>query len=259
MGNYSQMIKQKLFWPLLFIVIFGLGCAIFVYQTYLRTPGSDRQKMGYALGMQVGDSIMKQGVEIDPASLGDAVRDVMAGRGPRMNKDELEKALRTYQESIQKGMAEAAGKNLKDVEAFLKTNAGRKEVTSTSSGLQYEVLKKGSGKQVVAGDLVQANFRGTLMNGTEIESTGRVGHPVELNVDKIIPGLHEGLQLMQEGSAYRFFVPPNLAYGPEPRPGVPGNSLLIYEIEIVKASQAPAKGEGEKSSSKAKDSSKKGK
>jgi FKBP-type peptidyl-prolyl cis-trans isomerase len=222
-----------------------LAAALVAY-VYFREPRTVPQKMGYVIGLQVAASLREQGVPIDGTALGSGVADGMNGAAPRLSKEELEEALRLYQTAAQQAAAERAGENLKAVEAFLRSNSLRKEVKSTASGLQYEILKGSEGESVLPGAVITANFNGKLMNGTEIESSAKAGHPVEIRVDQMIPGLKEGLLLMKAGSIYRFYLPPSLAYGNQARPGVPPNSLLIYEVEAVQVKTAPAASTGKK-------------
>jgi FKBP-type peptidyl-prolyl cis-trans isomerase len=121
-------------------------------------------------------------------------------------------------------------------EAFLKENAKKEGVKTTASGLQYKVLKEGSGKNPKATDTVQVNYRGTLTNGTEFDSSYKRGEPIEFPLNGVIPGWTEGVQLMKEGAKYQFFIPSKLAYGERGTPGgpIPGNAALIFEVELLK-------------------------
>jgi FKBP-type peptidyl-prolyl cis-trans isomerase len=244
------MLRNKWFLSgLAILVLIGGAAGAWMYVSKPRTP---KQKMGYSIGAQVGASLMRQGVEVDAAAVGAAVRDILAGGKMKLTDEELAQANREYQEAVQKVVAEEGKKNQQSSQAFLATNAQRKEVQTHESGLQIEVLKPGQGKRVGAVDTVLANFRGTLINGTEIESSAKgAGRALALKVDQLIPGLRIGLQLMTEDAVFRFFVPPNLAYGAQPRPGIPPESVLIYEIEIVKiqgAAPPPAPPADEKKS-----------
>lgn len=202
--------------------------------TAVRSP---EQKMAYALGAQVGMNIAGQGVPVDPEALSLAVKDVLSNSKVRLTEEELNAAFRAYQEASQKKMIENADKNRRDGAAFFKANALRKEVKSLPNGLQYEVIKAGTGRKITAADTVTAQFRGTLITGAEFESSARNGRPAELRVSQLIPGLQAGLTLMNEGSIFRFFLPPELAYQEQARPGIPPFSTLIFEIEALKASQ----------------------
>jgi FKBP-type peptidyl-prolyl cis-trans isomerase FkpA len=121
-------------------------------------------------------------------------------------------------------------------EKFLKENATKEGVKTTSSGLQYKVLKEGEGKQPKATDTVQVHYKGTLIDGTEFDSSYKRGEPIAFPLNRVIPGWTEGVQLMKEGSKYQFFIPSNLAYGERGTPGGPigPNETLIFEVELLK-------------------------
>lgn len=123
--------------------------------------------------------------------------------------------------------------NLKKAEEFLAKNAGEPNVMKTDSGLQYMVMKQGEGEKPVAASTVRVHYKGTLLDGTEFDSSYKRGEPAEFQVGGVIKGWQEALQLMSVGSQYKLFIPPDLAYGPQPRPGIPGNSLLIFEVELI--------------------------
>jgi len=121
-------------------------------------------------------------------------------------------------------------------EAFLKDNAKKEGVKTTASGLQYKVLKEGNGKSPKATDTVQVNYRGTLIDGKEFDSSYKRNEPAEFPLNGVIPGWTEGVQLMKEGAKYQFTIPSKLAYGERGTPGgpIPGNATLIFEIELLK-------------------------
>lgn len=123
---------------------------------------------------------------------------------------------------------------LQDGQRFLKENAGKPGVKTTPSGLQYQVLREGSGKSPKATDVVVVNYRGTLINGKEFDSSYKSGKPIEFPLNRVIPGWTEGVQLMKEGAKYEFFIPPNLAYGSRGAGGVIGpDETLIFEVELL--------------------------
>jgi FKBP-type peptidyl-prolyl cis-trans isomerase FkpA len=124
---------------------------------------------------------------------------------------------------------------LQDGERFLKENATKPGISTTSSGLQYKILKEGTGKSPKATDVVVVNYRGTLINGKEFDSSYKSGKPIEFPLNRVIPGWTEGVQLMKEGAKYEFFIPPSLAYGSRGAGGVIGpNETLIFEVELLK-------------------------
>jgi FKBP-type peptidyl-prolyl cis-trans isomerase FkpA len=124
---------------------------------------------------------------------------------------------------------------LENGQRFLKENAEKQGVKTTPSGLQYKVLREGSGKSPTAADIVVVNYRGTLINGKEFDSSYKGGQPIEFPLDRVIPGWTEGVQLMKEGAKYEFFIPSNLAYGPRGAGGAIGpDETLIFEVELLK-------------------------
>jgi FKBP-type peptidyl-prolyl cis-trans isomerase FkpA len=124
---------------------------------------------------------------------------------------------------------------LENGQRFLKENAEKPGVKTTSSGLQYKVLREGTGKSPKATDVVVVNYRGALINGKEFDSSHKAGRPIEFPLNRVIPGWTEGVQLMKEGAKYEFFIPSNLAYGPRGAGGVIGpDETLIFEVELPK-------------------------
>jgi FKBP-type peptidyl-prolyl cis-trans isomerase FkpA len=124
---------------------------------------------------------------------------------------------------------------LENGQHFLKENAAKQGVKTTPSGLQYKVLREGSGKSPTATDTVVVNYRGTLINGKEFDSSYKTGQPIEFPLNRVIPGWTEGVQLMKEGAKYEFYIPPNLAYGSRGAGGVIGpDETLIFEVELLK-------------------------
>ena len=128
-----------------------------------------------------------------------------------------------------------AQSGLQEGQRFLKENATKPGVSTTSSGLQYKVLKEGTGRSPKATDVVVVNYRGTLINGKEFDSSYKSGKPIEFPLNRVIPGWTEGVQLMKEGAKYEFYIPPNLAYGSRGAGGVIGpDETLIFEVELLK-------------------------
>lgn len=128
-----------------------------------------------------------------------------------------------------------AQSGLQGGQRFLKENATKPGVTTTASGLQYKVLKEGTGRSPKATDVVVVNYRGTLINGKEFDSSYKSGNPIEFPLNRVIPGWTEGVQLMKEGAKYEFYIPPNLAYGSRGAGGVIGpDETLIFEVELLK-------------------------
>jgi len=219
------------------LVLLAAGGGWLAYQKH-RPLTQPQETMAYALGIQVGRNLKKQEVPFDAAAVGRAISDVLNGNNLKLTEEEMNAALKAYQEAAQKVAGELAEKRKLENVAFFKTNALRKEVTTLPNGLQFEVIKSAKGKKLKLSDVVLANYRGTLTNGEEFDSSARGGRPVEFQVNQLIPGLQIGIPQMEEGAVYRFFVPPTLAYGNQARPGIPAESILIFEFEAVKVLKA---------------------
>jgi len=209
----------------------------------LKTP---RDKASYAVGMSIGMGLHRQGVPVDAALVSRGVRDAMTGAKPLLTDDEIKAVLTKLQNDVrtqqQAKMAEAQAAahtaglgNRKEGEAFLAANKTKEGVVTLPSGLQYKILKEGTGPKPTAADTVSCNYRGTLINGKEFDSSQKEGGPVSFPVSGVIKGWTEALQLMPVGSKWQLFIPADLAYGDTPRPGgdiTPGDTL-IFEVELV--------------------------
>jgi len=205
------------------------------------SPASDKEKLSYAIGMQVGTSLKGSLDEVkgdvDPAIVLRALTTVVNGGQTQMSIPEAQAVLQAYgkkrQEHMQVQQKVVAQKNLADGNAFLAANAKKPGVKTTPSGLQYQVIKQGAGPKPKATDSVKVNYVGTLLDGSTFDSSAKAGGPVQFQVDQVIPGWTEGLQLMNAGSKFVFWVPAKLGYGESPRgPGGP-NSMLKFEVELV--------------------------
>ncbi|MFC1643615.1 FKBP-type peptidyl-prolyl cis-trans isomerase [Chlamydiota bacterium] len=196
------------------------------------------QKISYAFGMDVGNSMKKLGVKMDMAAFIRGVEDSYKGNKIIMSAEEAKKVKEEFftkkKEEQKIEMEKKSGKNLKEGKKFLKKNKKKKGVVTTDSGLQYIVLKEGTGLNPDKADRVKVHYRGTLLDGTEFDSSYKRGTPAEFALSGVIPGWSEGVALMKEGSKYRFFIPPNLAYG-ERGAGrlIQPNSTLIFDVELL--------------------------
>jgi FKBP-type peptidyl-prolyl cis-trans isomerase len=203
---------------------------------------SDKGQASYAIGQQIGKNLKTQNIDIDPATLAVAMKDAMAGKSD-MKDDEIQKAMMKLQESAMKKQQESAEDNKKKSAEYLEKNKTAEGVKVTASGLQYKVLKEGDGPMPKKEDTVKCHYTGTLTNGEKFDSSVDRGQPAEFPVAGVIPGWTEALQMMKVGSKYQLFIPSELAYGASGRPGIPANSALVFEVElleIVKAAAAPA-------------------
>lgn len=191
---------------------------------------SETDTVGYALGVNIGSQIKTQFKDIDLDILAQAIKDAYAGN-TKISQAEAGPILQKYAESAQARMAE---ENLKEGEAFLAENAKRKEVTTTASGLQYEVLKEGTGEKPTTSSTVEVHYHGTLIDGTVFDSSVERGQPASFGVTQVIPGWTEALQLMTVGSKWKVFLPSSIAYGERGAGGSIGpNAALIFEVELL--------------------------
>lgn len=190
-------------------------------------------KLSYAWGLAMGRQLQGMGVkDLNADDFKDAVKAVYDGTEPAMKVEEAQKLIQDYLNDLQKkaeDAAKAAGK------AFLEENKKKEEVKETSSGLQYVVEKEGEGAQPTAEDEVTVHYTGKLLDGTVFDSSVNRGEPATFPLNRVIPGWTEGVQLMKEGSKFTFFIPSDLAYGPQGIPGaIPPHSTLIFDVELIK-------------------------
>lgn len=201
----------------------------------LDTP---KAKTSYAIGSDLGTKLKKQSIDVDPAILYRALQDVLSNRKPLMTDDEVHATLvdltNQMRQKAQAEAKEAGEKNKAEGDAFLAANKTKEGVVTLPDGLQYKILKAGDGKKPVATDTVVCNYRGTLVNGKEFDSSYKRNEPATFSVSGVIKGWTEALQLMPVGSKWQLFLPPDLAYGErQAGPDITPNSTLIFEVELV--------------------------
>jgi FKBP-type peptidyl-prolyl cis-trans isomerase FklB len=204
------------------------------------TLKTQKDKASYALGMKIGGDLRRQGVNVavDPAVVGRGLRDALGGSKTLLTEDEERAALTQLQTQVrgqQEAKAhEAGGTARKEGDAFLAVNKGKEGVTALPDGLQYKVLTPGSGPKPTANDTVTVNYRGTLLNGKEFDSSYKRGQPATFPVGGVIKGWTEALQLMPVGSKWQLFIPADLAYGDRGAGGDIGpGETLIFEVELL--------------------------
>jgi FKBP-type peptidyl-prolyl cis-trans isomerase FklB len=194
-----------------------------------------KQKRSYAIGADIGKNVggqlKAQSVELDPALVARGLRDALSGAKPAMTDEEVRATLTELRTQLQQKGAAAAKQ---EGEAFLVANKSKEGVVTLPSGLQYKILKEGDGKKPLATDTVQCNYRGTLINGAEFDSSAKHGGPAAFQVGGVIKGWTEALQLMPVGSKWQLFIPSDLAYGDRGMGrSIPPGSTLIFEVELV--------------------------
>ena len=197
-----------------------------------------KEKTSYALGMNLAENLKAQSVDIDPNILLKGMKDVLAGGKTLLTIDEEHATLLELQNGLRKAqtekMAKAGEKNKKEGDAFLAANKAKPGVVTLPSGLQYKILQTGTGPKPTAADSVSCNYRGTLIDGTEFDSSYKRGEPTTFPVSGVIKGWTEALQLMPVGSKWQLFVPAALAYGDRATSALIGpSSTLIFEVELV--------------------------
>ncbi len=200
------------------------------------------EKNSYCLGMDVGISFKNLPAEIDLDCLVDGIKDSFTGKELKIGKEEFQSLMESFQKKIQEEGAKAQEKlgaeSLKAGKAFLDDNKKKKDVVTTDSGLQYIVLDEGDGEIPMADDTVSVHYKGTLIDGTEFDSSIRRGEPTTFPVKGVIPGWTEALQLMKLNSKFRLFVPPELAYAERGAGNVIApHSVLVFEVELLEIKQ----------------------
>jgi FKBP-type peptidyl-prolyl cis-trans isomerase FklB len=218
-----------------------------------------KDKASYSIGLNIGTNFKRENVDLNPDALLAGVKDAISGSKPLLTPAEMREVMATWSKEISEKQKAVAEKNLADGEKFLAENAKKPGVKTTPSGLQYKVLKEGTGPQPKANDMVTVDYRGTLIDGQEFDSSYKRGHPATFPVNGVIPGWTEALQLMKVGSKYQLFIPPKLAYGDRAvGPELPANSTLLFDVELkgiepvptTSPSAAPAAAPSPKSPSK---------
>jgi len=192
-----------------------------------------KEKFSYAFGANIGSGLRRQAVDVDPAAFEQGLKDGLAGK-PALSEEEIKAAFNEMQAQMRTKEQAMAGDNLKAGEAFLEANKSKPGVVTLASGLQYKILVAGNGPKPRAVDTVVCNYRGTLIDGTEFDSSYKRGEPATFPLARVIKGWTEALQLMPVGSKWQLFVPASLAYGERsPGPEIPPNSTLIFEVELI--------------------------
>jgi len=220
-----------------------LSLAGFVFGQEKSTPLKDtKDKVSYSIGLNIGFNLKKQNVSINPDTFVLGLKDALAGK-PQMTDEQVKETMTAFEKEMIDKQKAAGVKNGADGEKFLAENKKKEGVKTTASGLQYKVIKEGSGAQPKETDTVVANYRGTLIDGTEFDSSYTRGQPATFPLSGVIRGWTEALQLMKVGSKYQLFIPANLAYGERAMGSDIGpNSTLVFEVELVGIQSAQTPG-----------------
>src|SRR5213596_531743 len=201
-----------------------------------------KDKVSYSIGLNIGFNLNRQNVQINPDLVAAGIKDAIAGK-PQLTTDQIKEIMATFEKDMEQKQKAAGEKNASEGAKFLDENKKKDGVKTTASGLQYKVIKDGAGAQPKATDTVTVNYRGTLIKGTEFDSSYKRGQPATFPVNGVIKGWTEALQLMKVGSKYQLFIASNLAYGERAvSPDLSANSTLIFEVELLDAKPAPTPG-----------------
>ena len=228
----------------------ALACVAVLGSAYAqdKTPAplkleSEAQKISYIFGHNIGSRMKSDGIKVDVDTLMTGIKEALAGTPSQLNEADTNAALQKFQQEMQaeqeKAAAAAGAENAKAGADFLATNGKREGVTTTASGLQYEIIKAATGPKPTKEDSVKVHYHGTLIDGTVFDSSVERGEPAEFGVGQVIAGWTEALQLMPTGSKWKLFIPAKLAYG-ERGAGedIGPNSTLIFEVELLEVEGA---------------------
>ena len=198
---------------------------------------TDVERISYIIGLRMGEGFKKSKLELDVKTFVAAIEDVLKDRQPAMTEEEMMATEKMFQEKMMQEQQAETANNLEAAKTFLAENGKKEGVITTESGLQYIEVKPGQGEKPAATSKVRVHYKGSLLDGTEFDSSYKRGEPAEFQVDQVIPGWQEALQLMQVGAQYKLFIPPDLGYGDQGNPRIPGNSLLLFDVELVEIVQ----------------------
>ena len=220
-------------------VTFSLVLPLFGQEKSLQLK-DQKDKVSYSLGLNIGFNLGRQNISINPDVLTAGIKDAIAGK-PQLTTEQVKETMAAFEKDMTEKQKVAGEKNAAEGTKFLEENKKKEGVKTTASGLQYKSIKEGTGAQPKGNDTVTVNYRGTLINGTEFDSSYKRGQPATFPLNGVIKGWTEGLQLMKAGSKYQLFVPPNLAYGDRAvGPDISANSTLIFDVELIGVKPAEA-------------------
>lgn len=226
---------------LIALLVGGSVAALIVGRGVSAEPESplkdEKDKISYGYGMEIGKNLKRQGIEINPDLLAQGLKATLNGDKTLLTEEEVRATMMAFQQKMQSQRAEKQKKegeeNKGKGEAFLAENKKKEGVQTTASGLQYKVITKGTGPMPKSEDTVKTHYRGTLIDGTEFDSSYKRGEPATFGVTQVIKGWTEALLMMPVGSKWQLFIPSDLAYGPGGRPGIPPNAALLFDIELI--------------------------
>lgn len=208
---------------------------------------SENARVSYAIGMSVGHNLMNvknQGYDVDDALVARGIHEMLSGGTTLLTAEQMQQTLMTFQKEMvaqqQKKRQELAAKDKAEGEAFLATNKNNPGVVTLTNGLQYRVITNGTSPVPEPNDIVTVNYRGTLLDGTEFDSTSKRGQPAKFRVNGVIRGWTDALMRMNVGSKWQLFIPPELAYGEMGQRNIPPNAVLVFDLELVSTEAPPS-------------------
>ncbi|HNR52240.1 MAG TPA: FKBP-type peptidyl-prolyl cis-trans isomerase [Deltaproteobacteria bacterium] len=217
----------------LFSLFLGAALALSIVSCKKADLSTDKGKYSYAIGYNIGSNIKKDQIDLDVNTFMAALEDALKGKENALSPQEVQQAMINLRMSMQAKMIKGAEENKVKGAAFLAANKSKQGVKTTASGLQYRVIKEGSGRRPAPANQVTVHYSGKLIDGTEFDSSYSRNQPAQFRLNQVIRGWTEGLQLMTTGSKYELVIPSELAYGPEGNQSIPGNSVLVFEVELI--------------------------
>lgn len=212
--------------------------SVLVFGADNTAPKTALEKNGYSVGFDIGSTLKKQPLDLEADAVVRGLRDGLKGSAPAMTQDEMAQQMNALRQEAQRRVTEKrtqeTDKNLKEGEAFLAKNKKEKGVKTTDSGLQYKIVKVGTGPKPTVNDTVSVHYRGTLINGTEFDNSHKRGEPASFPVKGVIAGWIEALPMMPQGSSWMLYIPAKLAYAERGQGAQIGpNATLIFEVELL--------------------------
>lgn len=200
----------------------------------LPKPESTEQRVSYSIGQNIGQNLKRDDIDLNMDYFIQGITDAIEGADSQLTDEEVQAAMMELQQQLQAKRQAQGEENKAAGEAFLAENVDKEGIKSTDSGLQYEVIEEGDGPKPKPTDTVTVHYTGTLLDGTVFDSSMERGQPATFPLNRVIPGWTEGVQLMSPGAKYKFYIPSDLAYGPQGSPPtIPPNSTLIFEVELI--------------------------
>lgn len=227
-----------------FIVIVSASLIAFPLFGQEKSPQlkDQKDKVSYSIGMQIGFNLARQKVDINPDILAAGIKDSLANK-PQLTTEQVKDIMAQFEKDMEQKQKDLGEKNKTEGAKYLEDNKKKPGVKTTASGLEYKVEKEGTGPEPKATDMVTVNYRGTLIDGTEFDSSYKRGQPATFPVNGVIKGWTEALQLMKKGAKYQLFIPSSLAYGERAMgPDIAPNSTLIFEVELMDIKPPPTPG-----------------